>query len=81
MHELSHLLGAGGEGNSPDTPHGNCVMSYNEDVDTMKHLWDIATSNDASVTDAMKKDASKALFCSDCKQLMADYLYVTIEEE
>lgn len=75
LHELSHMLGAkSGTNKTPDTDHGDCVMSYDRITSNLLDLWEIIISDDPTVTDKMRIDASKALFCEGCTQLINDYL-------
>ncbi len=60
LHEISHDIGAGGRA---DTNHGDCVMSYNKDPDTLISWFN---SNDS--TDHEK------LFCNVCHNAVVAYL-------
>jgi len=75
LHELCHLLGAKyGTNKTPDTNHGDCVMSYDRNSSTLLNLWNLAIDDDPTVADETRIAASKALFCEGCTQLINDYL-------
>ena len=63
LHEQSHLLGSRKEttGETADTSHGDCVMSYNRNNDTLVNYFN--NSNDY-----------EKLYCDNCKQAIKDYI-------
>ncbi len=74
LHELSHMLGA--TGGDVDTEHYSkrCIMSKgsNRDNAYLLDLWE--DSQNTELDQAVRTDASNALFCSDCRNLIATHL-------
>ena len=60
LHEICHCLGAGGKA---DTPHDQCVMSYNSD-------WNYITQ----LMKAQSAIMNRKVFCNDCYNAVVTYL-------